>query len=486
MKKRKVTFLWLVVKRQFGPPLPPSPIFLSHIKFLNAHNYDVNAIDAFEITKDADFFDIFGNSNLSNKSIDIITSTINKERPDILICESPPSCEDLIFLIEFLKNYEEKNKESKIILIGRYITISPEEFLKLLPEGVILLKNNDEYRLLKLVEKISTNNNWKKSEGIAFREKDTVFKTKIVNSYRNLDELPFYDFEDFVNFKLENYGKMISVFLSRSCIFNCKFCADNSIHGVYREHGPMWFIGQIKHLNSLYELNRIDLRDNSFFINSHKTKQILRMICKEKFDFSFEAFSRINQLSTEILLYLKKSKFRDLFFGIENVSPKVLKWYNKGMDNIDYPYAHFVEKMAKKINKFDIQPTLSFIFGAPIETKNDMEKNIKFIEKMYRNGCRIEFSHLRAIPGTKIWSIYLQKKLSLFKISDYLNQLNNCSDSFKKTSEISELFTIKKYLNLPSLTFRFYAIQNYGYTNIELTSLLNEAFTKIEKIGNYG
>lgn len=82
--------------------------------------------------------------------------------------------------------------------------------------------------------------------------------------------------------------------------------------------------------------------------------------------------SRVDNFSHEILKKMKMAGVKSIFFGIESGVQEILDYYKKKI-TLDQ-----IREAINAANKMGIFTIGSFIFGAPFETRNYIEKTIKF------------------------------------------------------------------------------------------------------------
>ena len=112
---------------------------------------------------------------------------------------------------------------------GHFPSLSYRQTLELVPELDSVVRFEGEMTLLELVDAVSTGNDWRHVQGIAYRGQHDVIATPARKLLEDLDQLPYpqRDYEGPVVL-----GRSIMpIVASRGCARTCSFC---SIHTFYR------------------------------------------------------------------------------------------------------------------------------------------------------------------------------------------------------------------------------------------------------------
>ncbi len=116
----------------------------------------------------------------------------------------------------------------------------------------------------------------------------------------------------------------------------------------------------------------------------------------------FHGQVRANLITEETCQLLKELNFITVGIGLESFSDKILKYYNKtGITS------ETNQKAIELLSKYGIHVNPSMIFGAPIETKEDMLITLRAIYHNFEKGfiSSLAWGVLRPYPGTAIWEV---------------------------------------------------------------------------------
>lgn len=134
--------------------------------------------------------------------------------------------------------------------------------------------------------------------------------------------------------------------------------------------------------------------------------------------------TRPDAISDECLKYLEelnKKTYLTIELGLQTIHKKTTKIINR---------CHTLEcfeNMVKKLRKKNINVVVHIINGLPYETKEDMIKTAKYLNKLDIQGIKIHM--LSVIKNTKLEKLYLLKPFHILTEEEYIdiviNQLEN-------------------------------------------------------------
>ncbi len=203
---------------------------------------------------------------------------------------------------------------------------------------------------------------------------------------------------EYGNFYELKFGKKATAILtSRGCRYGCSFC-NRPKKLSFRVRSPKNIVQELKEIERAgYET--VWLADDNFTNDPKNVIKIASLIRKEKIELDFFGQARVDVPSEALYRSFKEMGVIGLSFGVESLNPEVIKWYNK----TKYPsrWPSLVKKTLNLCHKHGIISIGSLIFGAPMETKKDMEHSIDFLEE---NGADlINGNVLLYLVGSNIW-----------------------------------------------------------------------------------
>ncbi|KYK32462.1 MAG: hypothetical protein AYK22_09185 [Thermoplasmatales archaeon SG8-52-3] len=298
-----------------------------------------------------------------------------------------------------------------IIIGGPYCTFLPKQSLENIPDADICVIGEGEKVILEIVEFLNGKKKRSDIHGIYYRDKNLIKSGKPPQIIEDLDTLPFparhlvekyeYGISPWYYRIMKNVTAVIS---SRGCPFQCRFCSKygNSINNwKFRARSAENVVDEIKEINKKY--NSVAIVDDNFLADKKRAHKIFDMILESNIDMEFFIEgARVDTADRNLYLKMKKAGVKTILYGLESGNQEVLDFYNK---NITINQIKQTIKLAREMNFFVYT---SFIIGAPIETKEQIENTIKF-------ACSLpidlaNFGVLTYLIGSPLWIEAVKKK----------------------------------------------------------------------------
>ncbi|MFH1561205.1 MAG: radical SAM protein [Patescibacteria group bacterium] len=312
--------------------------------------------------------------------------------------------------LKVAKQFKSKNKNTMVIIGGAAPScMSPANFFKYSEDVVdAIVFGEGDYTWQEITQKIlgdrtlKTNKLLKNIQGTAFKVGSDI----VVNTPRpritQLDKLPMPDFDgiraqEYINLWKKNGGfGSISIFPSRGCPFLCTFC-DKSVFGNRFVHQSPKRIADEMHriTKKFYNLDEIFLFDDNLSTNEQVMINLCEQIEKRCLNVRWSVQARVDTVNEKMLKKMYHAGCRDIYFGIETASKKLLEFIKKGFS------VEQAKETVRLCHKVGINPGAFFIVGIPGETKQDIETIAKFIKEV--KPKHIGFSVLTPFPGTQLY-----------------------------------------------------------------------------------
>jgi radical SAM superfamily enzyme YgiQ (UPF0313 family) len=216
----------------------------------------------------------------------------------------------------------------------------------------------------------------------------------------DINEIPMpdrniFNMQSYLQKWKENVG-VTSVHLlgSRGCPYQCSFCDKTVTGNTYRPRNIEEIVEEMEFLSKTYEPDDLYLSDDLFTISRRRVYEFCESIKNKKVS-HWSVQGRVDNVDKDMLRHMKSAGCKEIYFGIESGSDKILNKLNKGFSVMDI------------INAFDaahevgILPGAYLLIGVPGETKKDMEQTIKLIERI--KPSLLNISYLTPFPGTRIY-----------------------------------------------------------------------------------
>tara|TARA_Y100000310_G_C20684797_1_gene818254 strand:+ start:1882 stop:3285 length:1404 start_codon:yes stop_codon:yes gene_type:complete len=284
---------------------------------------------------------------------------------------------------EIIQKIKERNSSMKIIVGGPHVTAAPEETMKTFPEFDVGVIGEAEDTFVELLSHLDKEKPLDKVKGLLIRKNKEIISTGTRPLIQDLDKLPLPALDllpDLLTYyqpatdTLNRYPATLLI-TSRGCPGRCNYC-DQSVFGQrIRGYSADYVINMIKHLQKEYGIKEIFFQDDNFVALRQRMIEICKKIVEQKIDITFSVMGRVDQITEEGLMWLKKAGCWQINYGLESGDQRIL-------DNIDKDVT--VEQNMKAIQMTDkagISVKGLFMIGAFGETKETIKNTLNFIKK---------------------------------------------------------------------------------------------------------
>jgi len=239
--------------------------------------------------------------------------------------------------------------------------------------------------------------------GTVIFENGNLLQNSSRKQIEDLDSIPLPDLEGieagkYIEMWRKNGGMgSISIFPSRGCPYGCIFC-DKTIFGRnFRHHSPARIADELERIATDYK----PLDDIFLFDDNLSTKRdVMLAFCDELnsrgLQIPWSCQARVNTVDPELLKAMYTAGCREIYFGVEATTPKLLSYLGK---NINIDQATQAIAWAREVG---MKPGCFLIVGVPTETKSDIEATASFIRQA--KPSYVGFSVLIPFPGTQLYT----------------------------------------------------------------------------------
>lgn len=295
-----------------------------------------------------------------------------------------------------------KHKNIKTILIGPHGTVTPELILQQAPEIDIIVRGEPE----RTVEEIISGASLERIKGISYiKNKHIQHNPDSEPIDLNILPIPAYDLlpMDKYEYNVKDFPQPFTIMeTSRGCPHQCIFCF-KAMHGTtYRARTPENVIKEIKYLVDNFGIKSIYFQDLEFTLDRKRVIEICRLIKQNGFKIHWACASRVQDADEELLKAMKDAGCESISFGVESLSPIILKNIRKGVTPEEIAWA------SRNCKKTGINFNSFFTEGHPGETS-------KTVEEFFRNAFRYKIKPRRKrlavipYPGTQLFKIAQDK-----------------------------------------------------------------------------
>jgi len=301
------------------------------------------------------------------------------------------------------KTVKELDSDIPLLIGGPHCIFRQKQSLSDYPDADISVTGEGEHVILDLVKYLQGKKKLTDIHGVYYRDNGSIKTGKPIQVIDNLDEVPFparhlvekYEYGDLpFGYHMK---KMTATITSRGCPFHCRFCSryGNIIEGFrFRQRSAENVLQEFAEIGEKY--SSINIVDENFLVDKKRAHKIFDELNKMGMDIEIGIHgARVDAADKELYQKMKKAGVKYLYFGLESGNQDVLDFYNK---KTTLPQIKKAINLSKKMNFITIG---NFILGAPIETKEHIERTIKF-------ACSLPldiagFGPLIYIRGSQLW-----------------------------------------------------------------------------------
>ncbi len=363
---------------------------------LQENNIDVEILDA--SAEDMDFKDV--------------EKELLKKKPDLVALTAlTPTIGRALETAQVVK---ETLPDSIVVMGGYHPTFNFIETLE--DENVdIVIRGEGEYIMLNLVQALENQSSLHDVKGIVFEDKNS--KEIVVNPeaplIQDLDELPFpaLNLLPMKKYRLLDMDThMTTMITTRGCPMQCSFCSSAAMHGKkIRERSVENIVDEIEYLKTNYDIDTIAFMDDTFTLKKRKVMAICDEILKRNIEIMWGCTSRVDTLDEKLLKKMKEAGCITIFIGVESADQQQLDNMCKNTTIAK------IENAFKIAHKLKIRTIASVALGMPGDTKEIMNKTVKFVHKLKPNYAI--YSLATPYPGTRFYKEAFEK--NLIKIKDW-------------------------------------------------------------------
>jgi len=175
----------------------------------------------------------------------------------------------------------------------------------------------------------------------------------------------------------DNGVRITSTISSRGCPFKCTFCCSKNLWGnTVRYRTPENILAEMVHLEKMWNVQFLKFADDTFTVNK---KRLLEFCHLKRFMgvyLPFGANAHVNTIDEGVMAALVDANCKELWFGVESGSPRILAEMRKAT-NVDKIRAAF--KLAKE---YGIKTRAYCLLGMPSETLEDIHLTEQLIDEI--------------------------------------------------------------------------------------------------------
>ena len=299
--------------------------------------------------------------------------------------------------VRLAERIKEAKPSTKISFVGPHVTVLPEESLKVSSAIDFVVRKEFDYA----VAEFAWGRKLEEIAGISFRKNAQIFHNPDRCLIEDLDALPFVVeiFKRDLNITKYNipflHHPYISFYTSRGCPALCTFCLwpQTMCSHRWRTRSSDNVAAEVRRARELFpEVKEIFFDDDTFTIGKSRVLELCQKLKPLKLIWSCNA--RVTT-DFETLKAMKEAGCRLLIVGFESGDPAILKNIKKGA-TIEQALTFM-----KNSRRLGFKVHGDFQMGLPGETRETIEKTIRFAMKLDPETVQVSMSH--PYPGTELY-----------------------------------------------------------------------------------
>jgi radical SAM superfamily enzyme YgiQ (UPF0313 family) len=275
------------------------------------------------------------------------------------------------------------------VIGGPHVTFCAEQTLREAPWIDIVVRGQGEQTMLDIV----SGKKPAEIEGLVFREGDGMVTTGDRPWIEDLDELPFPARHLFPLAKYRAFNAGGSLITGRGCPFNCIFCAGHRMTGRrVRLRNAKLVVDEMQMVQEL-GFKEIYIEDDLLTFNHAHVYAICDEILNRGLKIKWNAFSRVDTVTRELVKKMKEAGCVGLLFGVESGNQEILDRVKKKIT------LKKVKQAVALTKETGMRVVTSFILGLPGETKKTMRQSYDLANRL---NAPYSLHVLAPFPGTEV------------------------------------------------------------------------------------
>jgi anaerobic magnesium-protoporphyrin IX monomethyl ester cyclase len=288
--------------------------------------------------------------------------------------------------------------KTAIVAGGYHPTAWPAWTLENMPHIDYVIKGEGDRAVLFLAEMLTGKRSEQTVPGLVYRKGDAIGENQ-QDAIENLDALPQLDrsllepyYRSGIYWHMAARGTLDSMITSRGCPYHCKFCF--KIEKKYRCRSVDHVMIEFDDLKRR-GISSIHIQDESFTAYKERCTLIADYLIKGNYGFELKVRSRVSSIDEEFLRKLKRAGVRQIVYGIETGSQKML-------NAMDKKTTVAMNRRAIELTKrVGIGCYADMMIGMPGETRETIDETISFLLRTKPIAGHV--SVLYPLPRTDIY-----------------------------------------------------------------------------------
>ena len=286
-----------------------------------------------------------------------------------------------------------------IVMGGPHVSFEIDGSFRDLPALDFIGIGEGEHTMVELARSIEGRMDLRDVRGLALREPGTgkIVRTAPRPLEDDLDTLPDPARDLVPLARYLAFDSHASVVTSRGCPYSCIFCSAPAWTGrSVRYRTPSLCVDEIETLSTL-GFTEITIEDDLFTLYRKHFLAVCGEMVRRNTGIRWNAFSRVDTISPEIVETMAKAGCQAICFGVESGNQEILDLVKKKSN------LHLVKEAMRMTQDAGISALASFIIGLPGETEETLRRTVEFADELHQEfGSLYGFHILAPFPGTEV------------------------------------------------------------------------------------
>lgn len=209
-----------------------------------------------------------------------------------------------------------------------------------------------------------------------------------------------------------SFGRFLTLYTSRGCPRHCTFCYNQTLNkSIWRAMHPNRVKEEIRRVRGDHpEIAHIQFWDDNFFASLDRARQIAEDIGSLDTHVTWSVLGahvrELIRMDEEYLDCLQSSGCKEMVVGIESGSQRIVDRIRKKflLDELLV--------VNRRLGKYGIIPTYSFMSGFPEEEDEDIQKTVALMFRLKTENPQIVLGNIKPLicyPGTTLYNEALEQ-----------------------------------------------------------------------------
>lgn len=354
-------------------------------------------------------------------------------------------------MLRIARELKQRNPELIVIFGGPQATLTAEATLQSMDCVDYVCAGEGENTIVPVIKVLlrDEKTDYSVIPGLCYRLDGEVIQNPLP-PMTDLDSLPYWDMRlhgnattDVLTNDQENQYMPIDA--GRGCPFNCTFCCTSTIlNHSYRLKSARRITEDIIYYQKNYGIHKFWLSHDALTTNKRLIEELCDCILEAGLKIKWRCTTRIDLITEELVLKMKRAGLTIIDFGIETGSVRMQKITNKRLD------LEKTRRMLSFLKDNNIQIMSYFIYGFPEETREDLNDTMEMVLSMLDDGIpHASMAFCRFFPRAKITQQHYNDLVLEEDLTINFRDMFGAKDEIAMIRENKKLFSFFYHLHTP-------------------------------------